>query len=105
MVRRRRKAVVVLGEWRSTSHIDPLTRRESESLSTQPAIRERENGALLDSQHPGRDSEGGDLYSSCCHHLPVSLLMLPPPPPLLLGCVVCVCCFGINSDGQTDAKL
>jgi hypothetical protein len=63
------------------SYWSALTRRESQSLSTQPAIRERENGALLDSQHPGRDS-GGEIFT-------LLVVIISPFP--------CWCCPPISS--------
>ncbi len=59
------------------SYWSALTRRESESLSTQPAIRERENGALLDSQHPGRDS-GGEIFTLLLSSSPRFLVDVAP---------------------------
>ena len=83
----RRKKADVLGEWRSTSHIDPLTRtRERESLSyfVARAIRERENA---DGQysHP-RDTRS--LLSSSSRFLVVAF-----PTPLLFVFVVVVWLF------------
>lgn len=80
------------------SYWSALTRRESQSLSTQPAIRERENGALLDSQHPGRDS-GREIFTLLLSSSPRFLVDVAP---LLLFYLAVLFVFVVSGLIPTD---